>query len=178
MATGRFDSAARVSDSVGTLRGRRLTFSPRYDGFVYDASRFTEVHNGWAGMTKPHGGFWLSVDGSWERWCETEEPGWISHGTYEVEVADDARVYSIASMSDISPLPKRETVTPECDKLWSGVSRMGAPIDFKAMSEIYDGVSVDFSNGDSELWRAMYGWDCDSVLLFSADVILDFHELN
>ena len=172
-----FDHPKSVARSIGTLRGRRLTFSPRYDGFSYVANQVSKVHNGWAGMTKPYGGFWLSVDGSWERWCEVEEPSWISHGTYEVKVADDARIYAISSMADLEPLPKRKLAASGTDGLGPGFSLMGMPIDFEAMSESYDGVLVDFGNGDAELWRAMYGWDCDSVLLFSADAILGFRQL-
>ena len=163
-----FNSPETVVRSTGAMRGRRLTFSPRYSGFAYDASKVTPARNGWMGISKPYGGFWLSVDGAWERWCEAEEPGWLSYGTYEAEIHADARIYTIASMTDIDLLPKRVMT----DREWSG---LGVPIDFEAMSEVYDGVFVNLSTGDSDLSRAMYAWDCDSVLLFSADVILGLH---
>lgn len=176
MSATSFDSPESIAKSVGSLRGRHLTFSPRYDGFSYSERMFYPIRNRDVFMTKPSGGFWLSVDGGWERWCECEEPDWASHGRYEVEVADDAKVYVISSIDDIDALPQREGPSEVPDLF--GFLLPESRIDFERVAEIYDGIFVNISEGGRDVWNAMYGWDCDSVLLFSPDVLVGFRKLG
>lgn len=45
-------------------------------------------------------------------------------------------------------------------------------IDFEAVATIYDGILASLSTGGEGLRDVLYGWDCDSLPLFSADIIL------
>lgn len=164
-----------TSTTVSSMSGHRLTFSPRSMPFEYDPSRVAPVANRRRFLrTKPFGGIWLSVDGGWEAWCQSEMPEWVSNGTCEVKLAPDARIYEVHSMADLEPLPKM----PDSDEGWYGTGTCPYTyIDFEAMSEEYDGIFLDMSHGP-ELYFALYGWDCDSVLLFSPKAIRDFGPLT
>ena len=164
----------RINDEgrITSMTDHRLTFSPRDTSrpFEYDPARVRPIRNGKGGViwTKPRGGIWLSVDGGWERWCRSEMPHWLSCGSFEVSLSADSRIYAIRSMEDLAALPKRDV--PDWQEFGFGSHRC-AYIDFERMLDDYDGVFADMSHGDPELRYALYGWDCDSVLLFSADVI-------
>jgi len=43
-------------------------------------------------------------------------------------------------------------------------------LDFNKLKEEYDAIEV-FISSDSRLYRALYGWDCDSILIMNKDVI-------
>lgn len=169
----------RITATAGvtSMREHRLTFSPRTDGpFEYDPSQVLPIANptAMAFATKPFGGIWLSVDGGWERWCRNEMPHWLSNGTCEVTLVPGARIYEVRSMEDLERLPQRDA--PEGMWLGSGMCPC-AHIDFERMAKDYDGMFLNLSHGDPDFYFALYGWDCDSVLVFSADAIGQFGPL-
>jgi len=43
-------------------------------------------------------------------------------------------------------------------------------LDFEKLAGIYDAIDVSISN-DPELHFALYGWDCDSILIMNPDII-------
>lgn len=180
-----YDSPEAISRATGSMSSRTLTFTLRHavddsngDGLTpaIDPSLFRPVRN-WGGSvcgTKPTGGLWLSVDGGWERWCEREMPHWLTDDRHEVVLSKDARIYEIRSLAELDALPLWDGDADddeEEDPLSWGAGMPIRRIDFERMAETYDGVCLHLSDGEEGLYYALYGWDCDSVLLFTTDVI-------
>lgn len=147
----------------------RLTFTPSSDDFEFDTNKVLPIKN--ISFIKPSGGFWLSVDGMWEKWCDSWMPEWIGNKSFDVELQDDANILVIDSAKDVADLPR---IKDTSDFLAPFVENLD--IDFEALSGDYDGmcVLVNHPVDRTALHRALYGWDCDSILVFNAEAIKSF----
>lgn len=128
-------------------------------------SKFREIKN--INFTKPLGGLWASdvaAENGWKTWCEdndfrenTEE------NAFYFNLAPEANVLHIRSLKDLNGLPvnrdrKSWFLTAVC-------------LDFEALKKSgYDAIELHLSN-DYRLYWAMYGWDCDSILIMNSDVV-------
>lgn len=136
----------------------RLTFTPRYDGFTFDRESVEPItqNNDWI---KPNGGFYASVDGSWEDFLEGES--WFGRmvgPVHRVLLRDDARVCVIDSMAALDQAPvKRMWLDSYC-------------LDFEGLAQDYDAMMV-MAGSNRDLYWGMYGWDVDQVLVFREDAI-------
>ncbi len=50
-------------------------------------------------------------------------------------------------------------------------------LDFEELSKSYDGIELHLSEEETEdifngLYWKLYGWDCDSILIFNKDIIV------
>ncbi len=75
-------------------------------------------------------------------------------------MSDDAKILQINSVKDIENLP---THKDDFSCSWT-------LLDFEKLSKIYDVIEANISNSN-ELYFALYGWDCDSILVMNPDVI-------
>lgn len=133
-------------------------------------------------FTKPYGGLWASpVDAKfgWDAWCQREHFRVNNEeNSFRFKLKDDARVYHIYSKKDLADLPKQKNDY--------GFSTFCC-LDFEKIEESYDGIELhlsdekiesedDFVNG---LYFSLYGWDCDSILIFNdkAIEVISRHEL-
>lgn len=132
-------------------------------------------------FNKPTGGLWASpVDAEygWADWCENEQMAEFNPeqgNSFEFELAASARVLTINCAADTDGLPLQEGQTPVpdlmADALFSIKRPLILPVDFESLAQEYDAILFNFSN-DYGLYNAMYGWDCDSLLVLNKEVIV------
>ena len=118
---------------------------------VFDKDLFINITNMLL-STKPYGGFWASrTDAAfgWKDWCAS------------TNYRDNAKVLHINSANELKKLPVvKNDLNISSWKL----------LDFEKLAGIYDAIDVSISN-DPELHFALYGWDCDSILIMNPDII-------
>ena len=118
---------------------------------------------------KPHGGLWASaIDApyGWKDW----------NGTYNYQLCDEtnsfkfklkpsARILIIDSIDVLKRLHKLQyTVTTLIRDVYF--------LNFERLLEDgYDAIDFQLSK-DPKLYWAMYGWDCDSILVMNKDVLI------
>lgn len=164
-----------IAGDVFSKEQHELTFTPRYSDF--DIHRIKPIMNQFREETvperlrfvnKPFGGLWLSIDGGWESWCSYEEPDWLGDNQYAVTLTPDSKVLYIDSVDQLHDIALR------CEPLAGMYMSRDTPYefspDFEALSQDYDAMFV-FISGGSDLYNALYGWDCSSGVLFHADAI-------
>lgn len=112
---------------------------------------------------KPDGGFWASKVNAkygWKDWCENNDFRECSdNNCYRFYISEDANILTINSIDDLEPLPKQKT------------DFVLILLDFeKMLSSGIDAIELNISS-DPRLYMALYGWDCDSILIMNPDVI-------
>ena len=123
---------------------------------------------------KPFGGLWGTplpeTSSGWAQVCRDNEFRVRSlHQWFDFSLSDDAKVYTIANGTDILKLK---------DMGCCGVSHNTSTyifdlqvdwIDFEGLIILgYDAVECKLNH---ETYWALYGWDCDSILVLNPDVI-------
>lgn len=124
---------------------------------------------------KPKGGLWASrIDASfgWKNWCREEDfylPGGCDiENSFRFRIKDGKIVHQISTIEQLEALPIIET------KYWP----KDYYIDFEAC--LKRGISAielcwygdewgDISSGN--LHYALYGWDCDSIVILDPDAV-------
>ena len=118
-------------------------------------------------FVKPFGGLWASNVNArfgWKDWCEAEEfCDCDKENSFSFTISDNARILQINSVKDIETLPTHK----------DDLSCSWTILDFEQLSKMYDAIEANISN-NNELYFALYGWDCDSILVMNPDVI---HEI-
>ena len=119
-------------------------------------------------FTKPWGGFWASpVDApfGWKQWCERENFAQHRFGcSFTFTLSPEAKVLTISSTLDLRGLPRGDTF---------GLDLGMVCLDFEELvKQGYDAVELELSR-DWELYWALYGWDCDSIVILNRDVIVE-----
>lgn len=153
-------------DTVFTTYGRP-EFKPEYFRPIINRPQWN----------KPTGGLWASVDGSpdsWKEWVLGENfyPEQLEEG-FSFKISPEAKILKIYSVDDLSEIRLQNRKT-----FFNDFSRtlVKAP-DFEELATKYDGIWMSISE-DRRLYMEMYGWDCDSLLLFNKDVMEDIKCLN
>ena len=129
-------------------------------------------------FTKPKGGLWASpvnAEFGWKEWCERENFRTNTEdNSFKFRVKDDSKIIHIRDKKDLDNLPKQK------DRLGFGESPASMVyLDFEKISQNYDGIELhlseeklqsidDYCNG---LYFRLYGWDCDSILIFTDKAI-------
>jgi hypothetical protein len=134
-----------------------------YGAYCFDIERFQPVRN--IGWNKPSGGMWCSFERSpnnWARWCKNE---WFRTNrldqSFKVKIKSSARILVITSVDELLYLPvQNDTVSP-----------FNIKPDFEKIAKGYDGFLFDLSS-DPRLYSGLYGWDCDSLLIFNPDAFM------
>ena len=133
----------------------------------FDSNLFCPIKNRRC-FTKPHGGLWASPVAAkfgWKNWndgehfCECRE-----ENSFIFTLRENAQVITIRSVEEAKRLPQNHD--PEFDfDLW-------VTPDFEKLVESgYDAIELVLS-ADWELYLALYGWDCDSILILNPEVVV------
>lgn len=102
---------------------------------------------------KPQG-FWYGIGQTWHEWVRSEMPHWMGEFNYEVDLGDS----SILIIDSCAGL----------DKFTKKYGRGEFFIDWKLVSEKYDGIEIDpyqWSRRHELMWY--YGWDVASGCLWN-----------
>lgn len=139
-----------------------------------------EVNPGHRVMCKPQGRdlLWTSpVDAKegWYEWCQTEEfdSGIKGHQHWQLTLGDAANLLVIDEYEDLEPIIKEFPCScGECiEYAYQGLnSIMTFPVDFPAVAEKYDGIHLTAEGQWATRLtrpRSLYGWDCETVVLFN-----------
>lgn len=141
-----------------------LTFV-HYGATEFDFKKFEPIKNR-VRIGKPYGGFWASPIGAkygWENWCEDEDFRYCNiDNAFVFKLFPDANVIVINSVDDAKRLPEilndwwyPNYIYPDFEQL---------------VSNGVDAILLNFSNS-AGLYQAMYGWDCDSLLVMNPHII-------
>lgn len=126
-------------------------------------------------FTKPEGGLWASpVDAEfgWKEWCERENFRKNSEdNAFRFRVKNPSKIIHIRDVKDLEKLPMQKSKFGLKDSLTM-------VLDFEKIQKDYDGIELHlseekltretFCNG---LYFKLYGWDCDSILIFHENAI-------
>lgn len=132
---------------------------------------FQPIKNDPEGLgSKPVGGLWASnvlAECGWKWWCEdTNFRECSEENSFTFSLKEDANVLRIESIKDLESLPK-------CKSLLAEQLEVNIPwvlLDFEALQKSgVDAIEVDMNMG---LYFALYGWDCDCILVMDPDVIV------
>lgn len=142
-----------------------------HDRFIPE--HFTPIRNRQY-FSKPFGGLWASpVDAEygWKDWCEAENfRECREDNSFTFTLAPVARVLYVAGRSDLKGLPR----TGDMESILGGMYDVDNPyslvsLDFERLrNDGWDAVEVTDIN---RLYWALYGWDCDSILVMNPDII-------
>lgn len=112
-------------------------------------------------FTKPSGGLWASRKDDkhgWKEWCEAEEFRLDTFDQFfEFTLKDDARILELNDKTLFDELP-----------VLMMYNKMTYYLDFEEISKHYDAIEVTDISG---LYWALYGWDCNCILVLNPDVI-------
>jgi hypothetical protein len=128
---------------------------------------FKPIQNYETPFTKPRGGLWASrinAEYGWKDWCERE--GYAEcreSNSFRFTLKENANVLKINTVDDLRDLPKIKSQF-SCLSMW-------VLLDYeKLLSDGYDAIEVTIYNNGG-LYYALYGWDCDSILIMNPAVI-------
>ena len=120
---------------------------------------------------KPTGGIWFSINNSWERWCEDEMPEWLIGTRYVATLKPSARILWVRNERDLATLPDN----PDMEEYRKTCIANEKFLDFEALEKKYDAIAVMARSGEG-LYYSLYGWDCDSMLVFHPEVIANMRK--
>lgn len=140
-----------------------------YGNTRFDKNLFKPIKNDF--FIKPNGGLWASpIDAKygWKDW--NEDSNYIKcreDNCFRFRLKDNARVCVINKLEDLALLP--------LNKMMAIYDFMGEReykfLDFEQIVTLgYDAILENLSN-DNRLYWALYGWDCDSLLVFNKDIV-------
>ena len=122
---------------------------------------------------KPSGGLWatpVDAEFGWLDWNKSETfMAYDDDDYFEFELKPDAKVYVIKSREDVARLPQQWD-NKEMVKLFGDIRMYGSEFypDFEKIGKKYD--AIEYHLNDETYW-ALYGWDCDSILVLNPDAI-------
>jgi hypothetical protein len=130
-------------------------------------------------QAKPNGGFWGSrVDAQfgWKDWCESEcFAECKENNKIEFALTENARIFNIHSVADAKKLKEIYAISPDEELSSFGLPYMFTTVDFEKMTQDYDGIEF-FLSDDDELYHELYLWDCDSIVIFNPEVIIELNK--
>lgn len=144
----------------------------------FDKSKFNEIENREL-FVKPSGGLWASridSENGWKNWIEVQEfylDKYRDDNYFKFKLKDDSRILKITNNDQLEKLPHIDLKKYNIDFEFT-VWQM---LDFEKLSKKYDAIEVLISE-DSQLYWELYGWDCDSLLVFNKDCIEIVDESN
>lgn len=143
-----------------------------YGSDKFDKERFMPIVNREM-FTKPVGGLWATPENArfgWKEWClqENYETQRLQEN-FEFTLGKYANILTLRNLDDLVGLPHQQ----EIHGLYTPASSvMGIILDFEKMLEDgIDAINLDLSGGGFELFRPLYMWDCDSILIMNPDII-------
>ena len=135
-----------------------------YGSNNFDKKRVNVINPHYTALPcKPLFGLWASpvepTYRSWEEWCRGED-FCLSHleKYFTFTLSDDAKVLEVRQPSDISKYAN------------DTIHRFMTCIDFNKIIE--DGCDAVEVYMNSELYYYLYGWDCDSIVIFNPNIVI------
>ena len=133
---------------------------------------FGEIRNREGFPIKPIGGLWGSREDTkfgWKQWCEAEE--FMTErlqDSFKFKLNTD-RILVISNSMQLQDLPKntKDEITQYFTD-W-------ILLDYEKLAQQYDAMEVLISE-DYKLDYDLYGYDCDSIIVFNKDVIEEVQE--
>ncbi len=144
----------------------------------FDKNEFQEIKNKLF-RNKPVGGLWASPVNApygWKDWSKSTGAKDFLQITedlsFKFTLSSAARVLVISSVADVEKLPTQVCNDDNLKDLVESTEATGVKsIDFEKLKNSgYDAVELKFSNDDG-LYRTMFGWDCDSIVVLNPDVV-------
>ena len=146
-----------------------------YGSKQFDKERFVPILNRYP-RNKPIGGLWASeVDApiSWRNWCEQNEfypERNTEDNCFRFNLADNAKILTLRCVNDVKLLPQLSNERfghyfPDFQEI---IKQGYDVIDYRLSDDT--GANCNLYHGD--LYYALYGWDCDSILVLNPDVII------
>ena len=152
------------------LGGYHLQKYIHYGCSQYDKYQFVDVSNK-DYFNKPNGGLWASpVDAryGWKQWCNDENFRECNEkNSFTFMLSPTANIFHINCKDDVLRLPQIEY----------SMMRSNIYPDFEKIKESgVDAIQFNLSNDkegsfDEGLYFALYGWDCDSILILNKEAI-------
>ena len=124
-------------------------------------------------FVKPRGGLWASpivAQNGWKDWCEAESfRDCKEDNSFKFEISENANVVHLRSVDDLQELPRNNSLIgyDSINKYWLDFEKMLAG----GVDAIEVHISEDPSEWENSLYYALYGWDCDSILVMNPDII-------
>ena len=140
----------------------------------FNPDKFEEIRNRMM-FVKPFGGFWASAidhEYPWMKWCEDNDFAIDTLSTvFEFSIVDEARICRIDSVSELHKIGRLYPGT-SLFPMENGIASIAGSVmlDFEKLARDFDAIEVVISS-DYGLYHALYGWDCDSILIFNKDII-------
>lgn len=128
-------------------------------------SNFVPIKNS-PDWIKPQGGLWASPEDAhfgWHDWKIANHYDYGSSEKFRFTLSPDAKLLVIDNVNQLMDLPHQHTSLSE-------ITSFGRILDFEKLAQLYDAMLVYISEDDELHWQ-LYGWDCDSLLVFNPDVI-------
>ena len=125
---------------------------------------------------KPKGGLWASRADSkngWKEWCKENDfclDKYSDDNYFKFYLKEGTKVLLITNSSQLIKLPHINVK----EKYGFNYDLFDV-IDFEKLAEEYDAMEVLISQ-DCMLYWDLYGWDCDSLLVFNKDCIESISE--
>lgn len=142
-----------------------------YGNTNFDISKFDAPKNR-PYLQKPYGGLWASpIDAKrgWKDWCEDERFRVCNReNSFSFTLRDGAKVYHVRNYEDVLKMPEVK----------GDIELQEHIPDFEKIAKEYDAIELHLSDeSDHEveegLYFALYGWDCDSILILNPYVICE-----
>lgn len=155
----------------------KFTHCPRpAEGWEFDPTATYDQHrpgSKWFGHPKPVG-FWLSIDGDWERWDREEGMGWTDGGSIEFDVDIDKCL--LIDTVDALDLFHEEYIKPNTQPLDIGRDNFYRP-NWTPLTEQHAGIIIApyqwgrrlMHPGSVSDWY--YGWDVASACIWDLSVV-------
>lgn len=147
-----------------------------YGAKKFNPSRNFPVKNNLAYVSaKPVGGLWASRENAswgWKQWCENNDFGKCNESnSFKFRLKDGCNIFIIHLRKELETLPEKDWLL----KLCLGNCYY---IDFEKCIEMgIDAIELcwygEEYNGQAEdnMYYALYGWDCDSILVLNPDIV-------
>ena len=162
-----------------TRKGKEVTYI-HYGHTAFNPDEFGEVCNE-RGWIKPTGGLWASpvnAERGWKDWCEDEcFRECTEDNSFKFTMRDPSRIFYIDSEEALKEFAERYGKS-----YWQiyGIARHDksiSSVDFEQMlRDGWDALEISLSDYEA-LYRALYGWDCDSIVVLNKDAVMVLEEV-
>ena len=102
---------------------------------------------------------------SWKEWVENNDfmiNKYNDNNYFKFKLKPNARILKLLDENDLKDLPKENSKEANILNMCGMVC-----LDFEKLKENYDAIEVEID----KLYWALYGWDCDSILIMNKEVI-------
>jgi len=155
------------------------TIFRHYGADKFDPNKVKPIKNR-KEWNKPSGGFWASLasqySNSWYDWCKHEDfetEKLKSH--FDFKLKEKSRILEINNANDEMVLKdflrkKFPSFLYMSNENKPGLDFENNIVDWDKLSERYDAVWIR-GGSDYVLYQDFYGWDCDSIVIFRANIV-------